>query len=204
MPDWDSSQPWPGIAAALNNYRVRTYRPTGFAELAGYTSVEPGALAILRDSGAEFVYYGGWKQTGPAFLASVAARNTYFAAAGGVYLVAGATARIGAVLYEYSGTVWVQRGAASGQPFAMQAGNLSAALNTTGVLNVAFLPGRFAAAPIVTVTLGNFVANGQVVVDTITTSGCRILTFNVSTGSSIAGLAVRWQAVQMLPGSGEG
>lgn len=73
-----------------------------------------------------------------------------------------------------------------------------------GVITVTFPAGRFSAAPIVTAVLGTYAANAQLLVDNITTTGCRILIYTIGTGVGIVGVTARWHAVQMTPTTGAG
>lgn len=79
-------------------------------------------------------------------------------------------------------------------PFAMAAGSEPG--SSADVQTVTFPPGRFAAPPVVVVTLGIYSQYAAYLVNNTTVSGCEVIIFNTVTAFSIDNVPFSWIAVQ--------
>jgi hypothetical protein len=73
----------------------------------------------------------------------------------------------------------------------------AAGTGTTGGsgLAVTFPAGRFGSAPVVVATLAGYSANVQLLVTSLTSTGCTVLAYNITNGNNVSGVSVRWIAV---------
>jgi hypothetical protein len=67
--------------------------------------------------------------------------------------------------------------------------------NAQGVLTIDFAATGFQFIPSVVATLGAYGASAGVLVDQITKTSARVLTYNVAGGGAIGNLPVQWQAI---------
>lgn len=89
-----------------------------------------------------------------------------------------------------------------GIPYRQAAGKVAS--NPTGAVVVAFPVGRFSVPPVVGATLTSYAANVQILITAISATQMTVVTYNVSTGTNIAGVTFDWTAVQMTDSAGPG